>query len=86
MRPSHKQIVDEIELRLMRLVSGEFQTISQKLDKIMADQADLQTHLDALKASVDALPDRIGAPVDLQPQVDEVDALKAAVDAINPAP
>ena len=51
----------------------------------MATLEDLNAALDSLDQSVRDLPARIPAAQDLQPAVDKVNAVKAEVDAINPA-
>lgn len=85
MRPTHRIFHDAIEALFLRLILDEDSHINQKLNKIMANIGDLNAALNDLQASVDALPGRIQPPDDLQPQVDQVNAIKAEVDAIAPA-
>lgn len=104
MRLSNQDLHDRIEALLIRLVGEEFKTINHKLDKIMANQADLdaaiaaafadlQADLAAQSAAIDAavqtIIDKIaaaGTPVDLQPEIDAINAAtaasKASADAI----
>lgn len=91
MRPSHKELLEHFEALVIRLVISEFQTINQKLDKIMGNQADeavtlqgiaddllkVKTGIDALKQSV---ADLTAALANAQ-TTPEVDAALANVQA-----
>lgn len=60
--------------------------LNRKLRILMASQAELSAAIANLAVDVKSLAESVPAPVDLQPQVDAVNAIDAAVKAATPAP